>query len=221
MAEYGEQHIHESETETIPDSEILIVLGKNRGMIIGKPHPEGPEKKDILSMESKMAALAAGYLYEMSKGKMKRLIFSGGPTSGPDYNSEAESMANYMRDRFPKIPAEAILLEEQSSDTPSNSAGIKQLLGALYPDHSLPATGLLASSDHMERARGRMEKAGIKARGYVIEEILKQISPHHARFINEYLGSPVRTAGNKAREMLAKKLDSTILAKKLTKQRKK
>ena len=185
-------HSPESIIEREPNPEeigALIVLGKNKGMFTGDAKRFG-KTNDVLSMESKMAAVAAGWLYLNSKGQMKEIIFSGGKTSGQELNSEAQSMANYLRRIYPQIPETALALEENSLDTASNSKDLQKLLEPVIKESPTKKVGLLTTSAHKNRASEHMHETGLEFDNFEIEKILAQISGHHQNFLKQRANSP-------------------------------
>lgn len=191
--------------------EALIVLGKNKGMTRGNPTPN-PNTKDVLSMESKMAALAAGWLYLQSQGRMKKIIFSGGKTSGSNWSSEALSMANYLKRHYPEIPPEALILEESSLDTASNALELKKLLEPVREQDPSGKVGLLTASSHLKRASSHMRAANLEFENFEIEKVLTKISPRHQKFVEAYLQSPL-TKIDEAKEILIRFLEQNSLGR--------
>ncbi len=89
----------------------LVVLGKN-----WREYPPGKEPQKFklrLSIESKMSVLAAGEMFK--EGLIDKIIFSTGKTAGKEYPSEGEEMIKYLKERYPDIPEEAIILHPTMS----------------------------------------------------------------------------------------------------------
>lgn len=124
--------------------DVLIVLGKN----IGVNYPPSRIRKTnyFLSPHSKLNVLAAGDLF--MAGKTDRIIFSSGHTSGSAYPSEAEAMRDYLRQKFPEIPEDAVILEERSLDTWGNAKEVRKII----KQHGFQNIGLLTVGFHLERA---------------------------------------------------------------------
>ncbi|GEM_PF-1073893 len=188
-------HITATETEkTKPIYEAVIVLGKNLNLL-GKPRARAGTK-DVLSAESKMSALAALQMYK--SGQTQKIIFSGGKTSGPEWNSEAASMRSYIFARANvmglKIPEDHIILEEKSFDTATNAREVAKLLGIDDLNSQDAGTGrtdnqklaLITTANHLPRASRLFEAYGIKTHGIRTEEILKTRSQRHHKLGERY-----------------------------------
>lgn len=169
----------ESQKELPRHFDALVVLGH-----IWPEHPRGrpPEEFKLkLSMESKMAAVAAA---EMFKNKLtSKIIFSGGKTAGQAYPSEAAEMARYLKQKYPEIPDNVIILEEASIDTAENAELVAEILKEL-PE--LKTIALLTMSMHLPRAQALFKEFGIDPHPFPTEEQLKDVSPEYEQFVEKY-----------------------------------
>ena len=160
----------------------VVVLGKNWRAYPPRNRPAGWRLH--LSIESKMAVLAAGHLFRSGHADM--ILISSGKTAGPDWPSEAEAMRDYLKRRYPGIPDESILLESISIDTPENAEQVSRILRAHEPQ---PVT-LLTIGFHLPRSMKIFRTFGITAeRGMASEDVLAERSLHHRTFIVNYLKS--------------------------------
>lgn len=130
--------------ETPEHFDAIVVLGKNIG--VDYPRARIRQTKGYLSPHSKLNVLAAGDLY--AAGTTDRIIFSSGHTSGKNYPSEADAMKRFLLERFPEIPEEAIILEENSLDTWENAKEVKKVI----KQNRFESVGLLTVEFHLERA---------------------------------------------------------------------
>ena len=149
------------------------IVGLGNGMVILKGNILD------LSPESKITALAAGVLYKEEIGE--KIIFSGGHTKGPTRESEARKMQELIRNKFPDIPEEDILMEETSLDTAGNAFAVKKVL----PENSKVI--LLSFAYHLPRARRIFKNFGIiPEEVYASDKVLKKLSPIYDNFINKF-----------------------------------
>jgi len=178
------------DAEKFPETfDALVVLGGglHRPLDVRKSHHAR------LTLESKMRALAAGEMFQ--SGLVKKIIFSGGATAGKEFGSEANLMRAYLKKKFPEVPEDAVLLEEESFDTPENAEKVKEML----QQHGIGSFALLTNAFHLARAQKLFELQGLTVRGFPAEELLRSrgsrshdashISPHYQRFVDKYLGS--------------------------------
>lgn len=130
----------------------VVAHGKNWEL----PVPDDPA--DIrLSIESELTARAAGMLYVA--GLADTIIFSTGATAGGAYPTEASAMRREMRTRFTteQVPDDAILMEEDSYDTPTNVRAVRELCAA----HGIGNVMLLTVGYHLPRTKYLARKAGL------------------------------------------------------------
>src|SRR5258708_6285935 len=112
----------------IPYRYALVVLGKNLG--VGETHETIKSDNFHLSTDSRMNAIAAGMEWQPGL----KIIFSTGVTTkgvdskGREIYSEAREMADYMKKKFPHIPNEDIILEENSIDTAGNAEEVAKIV---------------------------------------------------------------------------------------------
>lgn len=126
------------------DRAAILAHGKNWEL----PVPADPADIEP-SIESRMTAEAAGVLFTQGVGGM--IIFSGGHTAGPDYPSEAAKMRETLYGYFGEsdIPPELTDLEEESHDTASNLAIVKERMA----DYGVDSLILLTVGYHLPRVR--------------------------------------------------------------------
>lgn len=147
----------------------LIVLGKNVGYLGSSEKIR--KTKNHLSRKSELNVLAAGYLYQA--GDFNKLIFSGGKSVGKNYPSEAEAMSDFLREKFPRIPNSAVLLEDKSLDTLQNSLFVKQIL----EKDDLHKLAILTTKAHMPRSLMLFERLKLKPYPFISEETIIKYSP--------------------------------------------
>jgi len=160
----------------------LVVLGKNIGVESGPP--EILRDNFSLSHESRFDALAAGELWHPGM----EIIFSSGSTV-PGLPSEAAAMKKYMQthvnNRFgrPKVPEDAILLEEKSIDTAGNAEEVARLL----KERTYRCIGLVSVGYHVNNAARLFKNYGVPInQKFASEEIVRQISPRHERIVENW-----------------------------------
>jgi uncharacterized SAM-binding protein YcdF (DUF218 family) len=156
-----------------------------------------------LGLEGKMRVLAAGMLFE--SGSTDKIIFSGGKTAGVDSESEARVMQEYLQRKFKTIPAEAIILEENSLSTDENAKNVQGILDN-YEGGVIQQAILLTSQTHLARAKKIFARAGLDfLQGKAAEELLMSRSSkytnHYLVFLDHYLNSP-RVKKQKKRELI-------------------
>lgn len=149
----------------------LVVLGHSFSIKNG--HPD-------LSLSARMTGRAAGILFQM--GVAPLIIFSGGYTAGRegDRESEAKAICSYTHKRFPSIPPEASVLEEQSFDTLSNAEQVANILRA----RGIQKAALLTRGDHLPRTQLLFSDHGIQTKGYTCEQVLANNHKNSVRYIN-------------------------------------
>lgn len=136
-----------------------------------------------LNMEAKIRTLAAG---EMFREKLAdKIIFSGGKTAGRKWLSEAKAMQEYLKNKFPEIPDDSIIIEEESIDTPDNAEKILPIL----EKYKIQNAALMTSAAHLPRAQKIFETFGIETHPFPAENELKKRSLRHLRFVKNYLKS--------------------------------
>lgn len=141
-----------------------------------------------LSMESKMTSLAAGEM--LKAGLADIVIFSGGKTAGKDLPSEAKALWDYTKSKYPDIPEEKIVIEEESFDT----IGAAEKVYDILEKFKLKNVALLTIGFHLPRSEKIFTNYGIKVHGIPSEEVLRNRSPDYQRFLERYLSSSrVRT----------------------------
>ena len=142
-----------------------------------------------LSIDSKIAAIAAGMIWEAYAQKQEKppmLIFSTGKTAGKEWPSEAEAMLEYMKARFPKIPEEHIRLEELSYDTPGNILQSKKII----EESGYKNVGYLTIGYHLPRVATLMDYYDLPIMAiHPTEQIVSQRSKRHSKFIDNRIHS--------------------------------
>ena len=176
--------------EGLPEKfDALVVLGR-----AWRPSADTTkEQGHHLSMEGKMRTLAAGEMYKA--GLTGKIIFSGGKTAGKEWPSEAESMAKYLKKKFPEISDEVLIMEKESFDTPENAEKVK----ALLEKYGINKIAVTTNGFHLERSRALFKNQGLEVCGFPAEEFLqKRISTvrdsksqpsNYQKFVETYLGS--------------------------------
>ncbi len=169
----------ESSKELPKHFDALVVLGRNWREYPGGKSPE--EFKLHLSVESKMSAVAAGEMFR--QGLVETVIFSGGKTAGQKFPSEAAAMAEYLKKKYPEIPERAIVLEEESIDTPENA---EQVARMVQNNLELKTIALLTGNIHLPRAQALFKEFGVETHPFPAEDELKGISKEYEQFIEAY-----------------------------------
>jgi len=186
--------INKKETEPSKEGllekfDALVVLGR-----IWRPSKDTAKERGIhVSLEGKMRTLAAGEMWRA--GLTDKIIFSGGKTGGKEWPSEAESMAEYLKKKFPEIPEEAIIMEKESFDTPENAEKVKRILET----YGINKIALETSGFHLKRSVKLFEDQGLNVTGFPAEELLekrisgvraqKASSANYEKFVKKFLGS--------------------------------
>jgi uncharacterized SAM-binding protein YcdF (DUF218 family) len=161
------------------------------GVILGKGHNHEKDQRDRvpLSQRSRLNALAGGQLY--AEGKLKKLIVTGGYTSGPDLPSEAEAMKAYILKKYPTINPDDIITENESIDTPGNAEKVKGILEELQTlsgdtSHQ-PTIALVSNQDHIGNSETIFHTFGIPVqKTFASEEVASAITHHHKAYIDRY-----------------------------------
>ena len=168
--------------EGLPEKfQAVVVLGKN--------WRERPPKntqgkwKLHLSIESKMSAIAAGEMY--TSGLATKILFSGGRTVGADWPSEAGAMQEFLKKKYPDIPDDDIMLEEEAIDTIDSAERVDRIL----QEHGFQDIALLTVGFHISRSEKIFQDRGIAVHGLPSEEMLKKRSLHYEQFVGNFLAS--------------------------------
>ncbi|MCX6809674.1 MAG: YdcF family protein [Candidatus Berkelbacteria bacterium] len=140
------------------------------------------DKLEVLTMESKMRTLAAGILAQ--EGKIGRLIFTGGKTSGSEI-SEAQAMKDYLLEKFPNLADFQIGTEGESFDTIENARNVAKQMADTGESSAL----LLSNATHIPRSQETFERFGIETDGISAEELIGERSPAHQRLAESYQSS--------------------------------
>lgn len=147
----------------------LVVLGKNIG--VGWTRKRIKKTKNFLSTRSELNITVAALLYK--KGNFKKLILSGGRTSGKDVPSEAEAMKKFLSNEFPEIPTNSIILEENSLDTKQNASETEKNI----KKYELKNVAVLTTSAHVPRTRMHFKRQGLNLEILASDKILQKLSP--------------------------------------------
>ncbi len=160
----------------------------------------GFDKDKELTVESRMSALAASYLFK--KGLENKLIFSGGHTKGKQNLSEAEKMYDYSRQSL-SLDIKDVILEEHSIDTAGNAGEVKRYLS------EKDSVILVSFGFHLRRARLIFENYGINVKNqFSSERTLKEDYSAYKELIKEF--NLLRKIDKLLREMLLIFLVCTI-----------
>lgn len=138
------------EEERLPHADAIVVLGGGSRMPWLRRNGGGPVDPEELT-SSRLAAGARAWL----AGKAPVIVLSGGRAGRGA--SEADRMAAAIARLG--VPASALLLEEQSSNTRGNALFTKRL----GREHGIHTVLLVTSAVHMPRARLQFAQAGIEA----------------------------------------------------------
>ena len=169
-------------SQELPEKfDALIVLGAGWNKFGKETNPNDPRYN--LNMEAKVRTLAAG---EMFKEKLTdKIIFSGGQTAGKNWLSEANAMREYLKNKFPEIPDDSIITEEESIDTPGNAEKTLTIL----EKYKIQSAALITSAAHLPRAQKIFETFGMETYPLPAENQLKKRSLHYLKFVKNYLKS--------------------------------
>lgn len=179
----------------------IIVLGKNIG--IDSTRERIAQDNFNLSTDSRISALAAGMLYKPGT----KLIFSTGKTAGQDIPSEAEAMKNYMIRKFPDIPEEDCILEENSIDTAGNAEQVASVVGS----YGMKRFRLVTVGYHLRNSLKLFERYGISiSEGIASEQVIKSRSSHHSHYVDERWSKSKRVKKERRKETIRSVLLSTI-----------
>lgn len=171
----------------------LVVLGKNWKEYPPKNLPKNWQIQ--LSVDSKMSSLAAGEMFK--RGNISKIIFSSGKTAGNQWLSEAEAMWKYTKRKFPMIPDQVVILEEDSIDT----AGNAEKVGDIIQKYEIQNIALLTVDFHLARSKKIFMNRGMKVDCFASEQVLQECSPAYLDFVRQYKMS-TRLKLEKAREAI-------------------
>lgn len=152
----------------------VVVLGS--GFQAETP-PGGPDRLD---QWARMRVLAAGMMF--TEGLVGPIILTGGRLFKKDSPSVAQSMKDYLLLKFPQIPEDSIILEEESVDTSENAENVTQILR----ERKIPSAIVLTDEPHLPRAKKLFENYGAEVlTGASAQEKLKTRSKHghHQKFV--------------------------------------
>ncbi len=147
----------------------LIVLGKNIG--VGWTREKIRKTPHFLSDRSELSVFAAGFLFKT--GNFNKIIFSGGKTAGVEFPSEAAAMKEFILKKFPEIPENKIILEENSFDTIENAIEVKKIIKNLGLNQLIGLT----TNEFAGRAKMVFKKEGLNLDFFKVNDELKKLSP--------------------------------------------
>jgi uncharacterized SAM-binding protein YcdF (DUF218 family) len=132
----------------VPQADVIVVLG-------GATRPQAFPRPTAELNEAGSRLLHAAWLYQ--QGAAPRILLTGGtvPMLSPGSEPEAESMAEILS--IMGVPAEALLLEDNSRNTYENAVETRAILEELGAGRVL----LVTSAMHMPRAYQVFTRAGL------------------------------------------------------------
>jgi uncharacterized SAM-binding protein YcdF (DUF218 family) len=157
------------------EPEALIVLGKGY-----EPYsPESVladfwlEQRDgqILSTSSQISAMATALMYQAKKNFLKKIILSGGDTTGFGV-SEAEDMEKVFR-KYIEVEEDIFEKEMRSKDTSENAEFVYEILRR----EGLEKAGLMTVGYHLPRAKKVFEIYDIVIPRFASEDVLLEFPP--------------------------------------------
>jgi len=170
-----------------PMPQTVVVLGKNIG--IGSNAEDIAKSKYKLSEQSILIVKALAELGKASlkspDNKIENIVFSAGPTAGPNNPSEAEAMHAYLDNIAPEVSKNIKIFEEKTSyDTYTGAKDVREILDK----NKLSNIGLLGISYHIRNAKTIFKRNGVKpSKAFKAEDILKSIDPYFRDKINPRL----------------------------------
>lgn len=199
----GKNKQEKLEIKELPKQDAVVVLGS---MV-----EKDKDGKDILSIQAKMRLIAALELFQ--RGLAGKIILSGGLTQKGQEKSEAELMADFLKQNG--ISEEYMFLEKTSKNTSENLLNTLKILDK----EKLNKVTIETSEYHLKRAMqifsnilkeaglnvGYEEIVGLKIDGIDVEgmsaeDILEQRSPHYKKLI-EGFKFPTALAENPAQAL--------------------
>lgn len=183
---YAETEVFDNESHEQLPQKFGAVIVLDRIWRPGKK--DSPERGHHLSVDGKMRALAAVEMYKA--GLVDKIIFTGGKASGKEYPSDAESMRAYFLKKYPDIPEDKIILEEESFNTYENA----EEAAGILERHNIQNVALLTNEYHLERAKKIFEGEGVKVSEFPAERFLAHRrsasgTNHYERFVESFMKS--------------------------------
>lgn len=159
-----------------PKYQFLIVFGfgyrpRTRAQV--EADPDGKHDRGWhLTVGTKARILAAGELWR--SGQIHKVILSEGTAKGAE-KSGGEYMARYLKAKYPEIPDEDILREDQASNTIENFAGALNQIDnfALSSGHPVGKIALLSNRFHIVRIQKIAERFNVEADPFTAEAVLE------------------------------------------------
>jgi uncharacterized SAM-binding protein YcdF (DUF218 family) len=99
-------------------------------------------------------------------------------------------MKDFLKEKFPQIPDNAIILEENSIDTAGNAEEVAKLIAK----HGFSNVGLLTVGFHLPNARKLFGRFGVKVgenESFSAEQIIKDRARKPEFFVKTYSNSPL------------------------------
>lgn len=142
--------------------------------------PGGPDRLD---QWARMRVLAAGMMFE--EGITGLIILTGGKLFDETKSSVAQAMKDYLLMKFPNIPEDSIILEEESTDTSENAAKTLKIMN----ERKIPGAIILTDEPHLARAESLFRTHGLfktygRVRGTASAEVkISARTEHHRKFV--------------------------------------
>ncbi|MDD2823191.1 MAG: YdcF family protein [Candidatus Daviesbacteria bacterium] len=141
--------------------------------------------------DSMLRIMAGVKAYEL--GWTQKLVFSGGQTFGSDCPSEAQVGINFLTsshylwgNELPKIPEQAIMLEEKSKSTRDNIAALADALGP----YSRLRVGVCSNDYHLPYVLNLARGFGLYPNALSAETLSLARNPGLYKLIKELYSSP-------------------------------
>lgn len=164
----------------------LIVPGKNVGIRCSPKIIRN--KQGHLSLESMLNVVAAGKLF--NKGVAEGIIFTSGHTAGNDIPSEAQAMKDLLKEIFPQVSDNAIILEEESKSTGGNAEKVSRII----KQYNFGPVGIVDVGFHLPDEITLFRRYGVNVKdenSFVAEEIVSQEAKDPTLFPSHYNSSSV------------------------------
>jgi len=183
---------------TQPKLDALIVPGKDIGV---RNNPEQIRRKQnritelglvgsALSLETGLNVIAAGKLFRQSVAG--KIIFTTGHTAGSDIRSEAQAMKDLLKEVYPDVPDNAIILEEKSKDTSGNAEEVNKIIQLLL--HKSKRVGIVDVGFHLKNALTLFRRYGVEIAdqdSFASEEIVADERAYPNSFPDNYNNTPI------------------------------
>jgi hypothetical protein len=155
-----------------PETDLLVVLGKNIG--VGWTRADIQQSPDYLSVDSSINIQAAGELYRPGMD----ILMSGGRTLGSGFPSQPAVARDYLHKKYPYIPLEAVLLDEEGPNTPASAESV----AAIAQKGAYQHISLLSVGYHVKNAARLFRNYGVPVGTAIAsEDILADIAAWRER----------------------------------------